>query len=31
MTQCDVIRYNLKIPEDMKMKLTNEARQTGMA
>lgn len=30
MTQCDVIRYNLKIPEDMKKKLKNEARETGM-
>lgn len=30
MTQCDVIRYNLKIPEDMKKKLKNEARHMRM-
>ncbi|HBH60228.1 MAG TPA: hypothetical protein DDX85_00485 [Nitrospiraceae bacterium] len=30
MTQCDVIRYNLKIPEDMKKKLKREAQQKGL-
>lgn len=30
MTQCDVIRYNLKIPEDMKKKLKNEAKEIGV-
>jgi len=30
MTQCDVIHYNLKIPEDMKKKLKNEAREMDM-
>ncbi len=30
MTQCDVIRYNLKIPDEMKKKLKNEARDKDM-
>jgi hypothetical protein len=30
MTQCDVINYNLKIPEDMKKKLKKEAGDIGM-
>lgn len=30
MTQCDVIRYNLRMPEDMKEKMKNEARQMDM-
>ena len=30
MTECDVIRYNLKIPEGMKKKLKDEACQRGM-
>ena len=30
MTQCDVVRYNLKIPDDMKEKLNNEAREMGV-
>jgi hypothetical protein len=30
MTQCDVIRYNLKIPEEMKKKLKDEARDMGV-
>ncbi len=30
MTECDVIRYNLKIPEVMKKKIKNEAHQMGM-
>lgn len=30
MTGCDVIRYNLKIPEDMKKKLKDEANSRGM-
>jgi hypothetical protein len=30
MTQCDVIRYNLKLPEELKKKLKNEAGKAGM-
>jgi len=30
MTQCDVIRYNLKIPQDLKQKLKKEALHKGM-
>lgn len=30
MTQCDVIRYNLKMPEDMKEEVKAEARRKGM-
>lgn len=30
MTQCDVIRYNLKIPEDMKEKIKKEANRMKM-
>ena len=30
MTSCDVINYNLKIPEDMKKKLKNEAGKMNM-
>ncbi len=30
MTGCDVIRYNLKIPEDMKKKVKDEAEQLNM-
>ncbi len=30
MNQCDVIRYNLKIPEDMKKRLKKEAAQKGL-
>lgn len=30
MTQCDVIRYNLKIPQGMKKKLKNEALKMDM-
>jgi len=30
MTQCDVIRYNLKIPQDLKRQLKKEALHEGM-
>lgn len=30
MTSCDVINYTLKIPEDMKKKLKNEAGKMDM-
>jgi len=30
MTACDVINYNLKIPEDMKKKVKDEAEQLNM-
>jgi hypothetical protein len=30
MNQCDVMRYTLKIPEDMKKKLKREARHMGI-
>lgn len=30
MTQCDVIRYNLKIPQDLKQRLKKEAIHKGM-
>ena len=30
MNQCDVMRYNLKIPEKMKKKLKREAEQMGI-
>lgn len=30
MTECDVIRYNLKIPEKLKEKLKKEALDEGM-
>ncbi|UCD35786.1 MAG: hypothetical protein JSU90_02845 [Nitrospiraceae bacterium] len=30
MTECDVIRYNLKIPEKLKEKLKKEALNSGM-
>lgn len=30
MTPCDVIRYNLKLPADMKKKLKKEAGTMGM-
>jgi hypothetical protein len=30
MTQCDVIRYNLRIPQDLKQKLKKEALHKGM-
>jgi len=30
MTQCDVIRYNLKIPQDLKQQLKKEALHKGM-
>jgi hypothetical protein len=30
MNECDVIRYNLKMPEDMKKRLKKEAAQNGM-
>jgi hypothetical protein len=30
MTQCDVIRYNLNIPQDLKHQLKKEALQKGM-
>lgn len=30
MTQCDVIRYNLKIPQDLKQQLKKEALNKGM-
>jgi hypothetical protein len=30
MTECDVIRYNLRIPETLKRKLKKEAQEKGM-
>jgi hypothetical protein len=30
MNQCDVIRYSLKIPEDMKKRLKSEAQKKGI-
>jgi hypothetical protein len=30
MTQCDVIRYNLKLPEKLKAKLKKEAARSDM-
>jgi hypothetical protein len=30
MTECDVIRYNLKMPETMKKKLKKEAQKKDM-
>jgi hypothetical protein len=30
MNECDIIRCTLKIPEDMKKKIKNEARQMDM-
>jgi predicted DNA binding CopG/RHH family protein len=30
MTECDVIRYNLRIPETLKKKLKQEAQEKGM-
>jgi len=30
MTQCDVIRYNLHMPEDLKKQLKEEARKKGL-
>ena len=30
MTTCDLIRYNLNIPEEMKKKLKDEARKVDM-
>ncbi len=29
-TECDVINYNLKIPDEMKKKLKHEAGQMGL-
>ena len=30
MTECDVIRYQLKIPEDLKEQINKEALEKGM-